>query len=540
MSFPFAGGPFVSDLDTPLLALTPRDYFTVRDACAGGVSVFGGPGGGKTTGIGAALAGAFLRAGFGMLVLTTKYEDIPLWQQYTRDHGRSRSLILFDETRGYNFLDYELSRHGAKGIANSVECLMQILSAADHAMNAAGGRESDPFWSQSIRQVLQYALPLLFSAWGSVTVAQVVDFVTSAAPSAEHYTDPAHSAFQQRSFASRTLRKAANDPAVKMSEAELRPFFTYWIAEYTAIPEKTRGNIVISLSSKLDRFRHGRMRDCFCGKTDILPEMTWHGAVIVMAMPPQTWNEDGIIAQMLFKYMWMRAMQSRNSLAPEHRIRPVALFVDEAHTHVAEADNAFLAVSRSLRTSVVYMSQDLPSYYAKVGANNTNAINGLLGKFSNHVFHLNSCTTTNKYASDLIGRGMHRRATVGSSVGSNTTRGMNEGDNVNWGRSTNEGSSYGASTGGASYSHNSGSSRNNGEGENRGVNVGRGTNTGRSWSTAETLDNLVEPNFFATGLKSGGPQNNRLVTGLWFRAGARFAPHGRNYTIATFRQRGSR
>jgi hypothetical protein len=48
---------FVKDLDTPLLRLSPNDYFSLRDACAG-VHAFGQIGGGKTYGA-KVLAGAY-------------------------------------------------------------------------------------------------------------------------------------------------------------------------------------------------------------------------------------------------------------------------------------------------------------------------------------------------------------------------------------------------------------------------------------------------------------------------------------------------
>src|SRR5450432_169321 len=103
--------PFVSQLDTPLLRLSPRDTFTLRDAC-NGVHIFGGIGSGKTSGSGKALAGAYLRAGMGGLVLCAKPEEIDLWLSYAKAHGREKWVVLFDEQKGYNFLAHELARGG--------------------------------------------------------------------------------------------------------------------------------------------------------------------------------------------------------------------------------------------------------------------------------------------------------------------------------------------------------------------------------------------------------------------------------------------
>jgi len=62
---------FFPILDSPLLALSQRDRFTLRHACDG-VHIFGGIGSGKTSGSGKALAGTYLRAGMGRLVLCAK------------------------------------------------------------------------------------------------------------------------------------------------------------------------------------------------------------------------------------------------------------------------------------------------------------------------------------------------------------------------------------------------------------------------------------------------------------------------------------
>jgi hypothetical protein len=206
---------FVSDLDAPLLKLSPHDHFILRDAVQG-VHAFGGIGAGKSSAF-ATLAGAYLRAGMGGLVLCAKPEEVGLWLAYAKKHGRSRSVVVFDGTRGFNFLAYELARQGgAKAIGSIVDCLMRVLESADAATGITGNA-SDSFWPQAVRQALNYALPLIYSAHGTVTVANVIDFVTSAATKAEQYLDEA---WAPNSYAARTLRKGVDAPAVPMNEAE--------------------------------------------------------------------------------------------------------------------------------------------------------------------------------------------------------------------------------------------------------------------------------------------------------------------------------
>ena len=134
---------------------------------------------------------------------------------------------------------------------------------------------------------------------------------------------------------------AARNPKVPLPREVMSDVINFWSERWVSIPEKTRGNIAITITASLDRFLHGRLARAFCGKTSVVPELTFHGAVIVLAMPTLTWNEDGVIAQVLFKYLWQRAALSRNSLAPEHRERPIFLFSDEAQETVHSYDSEF-------------------------------------------------------------------------------------------------------------------------------------------------------------------------------------------------------
>ena len=528
MAYPFREVPFIRDPETPLLKLGPTSYFRLRQAFEG-VHCFGMIGGGKSSGPGKTLAHAYLRAGMGGIVLVAKPEEVQTWVDYARETHRSHQLVIFDERRAFNFIAYELARQGFKGLGSVIECLMQVLAAADRVSPGAGAKDPEPFWEQAIRQVLNYSIPLLYSAWGTVTVASVIDFVTSAATDGKQYLD---AKFVQWSFAARTIRQVIDAPKVPIADGYQQTLTDYWAEQFTAIPEKTRGNITISLSTRLDRFRHGRMRDCFCGRTDIVPEMTFAGAIIVMAMPTLTWNEDGAVGQVLFKYMWQRAVLARNELAPEQRERPVFLWADEAQYFVTESDHAFLSTCRASRAAVVYLTQTLPTYNAQLGAGKQDAAEALIGKFATQLFCANACAKTNKYASDLIGRSLQQRANSGRSTGWNTNRGMNSGANTGQGASSGGGGSYGES---AQVSHNYGSSSNSGN--SWGDSVGRGRSENWSSGTSEQMDAILEPRFFAEGLLTGGPRNRNLVSCVWFKAGTRFADAGgNNFLLARFRQ----
>lgn len=518
----------IDALDTPLLRLTPWDDFTLRDAVQG-VCITGGIGSGKTSGSGKSLAGAYLRAGMGGLVLCAKPEEVDLWQRYCREHGRSGSLIIFDGNHhGFNFLAYELARLGPEGVNAVIECLMRVLEMARMA-GPAPGRASDHFWEDTTRQVLRHAVPVLFAAHGTVRIGDLLRFVRSAPHSPEQMRDPA---WQAQSY----FVSCFSEAAPRLADALGDRLVGYWRDDFAMLDAKTRGNIVISLTTALDRFNHGWLQSAFCGRTTLFPEMTFDGAIIVLAMPALTMNEDGIIAQQLFKYMWQRAVLARNGLAPRYRERPVFLWADEAQYFINSQDAEFLSTCRGSRACTVFLSQSLPTFYAKMGEHGRDRVHHLLGNFATRIWHSNACAETNEWAAKTIGRGLQQRRTYNQGQGSSSSFGMNQGEGANSGgqSSAGGGSSYGPNGGSSNRSWSSGHSW--GSSEQWGRNRGHGTSENVSWGHSQAMDYIIEPGEFGRRLKTGGPSNGNRVSAVWYQAGRRFDATGTNVIVPEFAQ----
>ncbi len=523
------GLPFVADLDTPLLQLAPQDYLTLRSAVQG-ISIFGGIGSGKTSSA-KYIASAYLRAGFGGLVLACKAEEVAHWRRLAAENGRSADLIEFGGPQhGFNFLSYELARQGVVGLNSVVECLMRVVEASRLA-SANPGRAGEAFWEDTTRQLLRNTIPVLYAATGTVRIEDIVSFVRGAPRDPDQFTEPQ---WQQGSFMFAMFAEAHQRGSRGFDEV-LRAAARYWRDDFAVLDPKTKGNIAISLSTTLDRFNHGRLRQLFCARTTVAPEMTFHGAIILLNMPALTWNEDGVIGQQLFKYMWQRAVLSRNALAYEHQVRPVFLWADEAQYFVNSYDAEYQSTCRGSRACTVYLTQSLPTYYARMaGENARDRTHHFLGNFATKVFYNNACAETNEYAARLLGRVLHRRATYseGSSTGSNV--GMNSGSSTNRGGSSGSGSSYNGRGGGGSSS-NHGSSWGSGEswGESRGHSHSENVSHGYS----EQMDYVLQPDAFSSEmLKTGGPEYGNKVSAVWFQAGRRFAASGDNALLVEFRQ----
>lgn len=512
-------------LDAPLLNLSRHDGFTLRDAVQG-VLILGGIGSGKTSGSGQALAGAFLRAGMGGLVLCAKPEEAELWRGYCKRFGRMGSLIELDGLLPIlNFVTYELARQGVDGLNTVVETIMTVLEIG-RAVSPNKGRAGDTFWEDTSRQILRHAIPVLHAATGTVRLDEVVRFVRSAPTSPEQMTDPA---WQRQSFFCEMFALAAD----RMDDVLGERMVAYWRHDFARLDPKTRGNIIISLTTTLDRFAHGWLKTAFCSESTVVPELCFHGAVIVLNMPALTRNEDGIIAQQLFKYLWQRAVLARNGLAPAQRERPVFLYADEAQYFINSYDAEYLSTCRGSRACTVFLSQSLPTFYAKLGENSRDRVHHLLGNFATRIWHNNACAETNEWAARTMGRRLHSRANYSQSSGSSVSDGMNMGEGSNWGKSRSSGgqTSYsGMAIGGWTYGDSDGGSG------NWGRNRGESTSSNVSQGYSQQMDYVIEPGEFSRMLKTGGPAHRGRVSAVWFQAGRTFHASGGNALLLEFQQ----
>lgn len=521
------------ELDTPLLQLSPDDYFTLRDACQG-VSIVGGIGSGKTSGSGAALAMAYLRAGMGGLVLCAKPEEAALWRQYAQAAGRADSLITFSSQEGsFNFLAYELARQGGDGLNSVVECLMRVLEAA-HQASPSPGRAGERFWEDTTRQLLRHCIPVLHAATGTVTIADIIRFVRGAPQRREELGDPA---WQAQSF----FYQASDRARHVLGTTRTVELMRYWAEDFARLDPKTRGNIAISLSTSLDRFQHGWLRRAFCGEVTLVPELCFQGAIILLDMPALRLNEDGIIAQQVFKYLWQRAVLNRNALPPAHRQRPVFLWADECQYFINSYDAEYQSTCRGSRACTVYLTQSLPTFYATIGGEQPrDRAQHLLGNFATRVLHSTSCPETQEWAARTIGRALQRRANYSEGESASWNDGLSRGENVTRGGSRGRSGSSGTSMGPGGSSSTTGGGWNAGSswgsGENWGENRGSGSSSSTNRGYAEQMDYVIEPAAFGSALMTGGPANGNQVSAIWYQAGRQFRHSGRNFLLARFQQ----
>ena len=476
---------FVRNFDTPLIMLTGKDGLSLRDACNGGIFCTGQPGSGKSSGLGKIIASAFCLGGLGGVVCICKPTELTAWKECAKKHGREHDVVVFGEGEGINFLEYIFAQAGADGADRVTDTLMSVIDSSDKAAGQGGGKKGDEFWQQTSRQLVLYSVAALYGATGTVRMQDLIRFIDSA-PTVKPPTREEQKVLQETNFTVKTLRQMQKNPVREIAPDLCAASINYWLHQYPNLAPTTRSSIVITVTAKLSRFNTGRLRKAFCDKTTILPEFTFAGKIILLNFPCLTMPYEGVVAQQLFSSLWMQAVEGRNALPKQFYERPVFYYADEAQFFIQPRLDLFMSVSRDCRASVVLLTQSLATLYAQLGKDQSDYIDGLIGKFGQLLACLNSCSRTNKFWMELCGKGIKIRKTQSQ----NTTRAIN----------TNRG----------------GSAASTQEGWNR----SDSSNEGSSMQEYETY--FLPSDYFSTQLKTGAVKHNFEVTGVWFKAGANF------------------
>lgn len=492
---------YVHDLDTPLLMFSEHDVWRLRDA-AEGVFVTGGIGSGKSSGSGEMLAKSYLRSGFGGVVCCANIDEVDRWRRYCTETGREQSLIVVDKSleHRFNFLEYQMTV-GRGSTFEAVSVLLEILKAAS---GDQGGEAKDDFWNKSMRELLSRSLAPLWAAYGRVTLADLMRFIRER-PIRPGQLDP-NGSWMATSFWAQTMEQVLDGDVHPMDEEDYDQVWGYWTSqsEMMAEDQRTAGNIVKTLTAQLEPFLTGDLRKLFCTHSTFVPELTFEGAVIVLDLSAHDWGQEGIFAQHIVKVMWQKAMQRRPK-TPD--ARPCFLFADECQYFLVPSDQPFASTARACRALTVYLTQNLPGIYAKIGgARAQDTTDALLGNLATKIFHAQPDYRTAEWAANMIGKAVQWRENVGENEGFQT--------------GTNASSGSSSSGGPSSHSHTTGNSE--------------GRSYGTSRGASQVVDYRLQPSHFTTLTKGGGPE--RASGAVIFQAGRVFSYTGSTWTPALFRQ----
>lgn len=473
-----------SILDRVIYHFNGEEPFTIRDACEG-VQIFGGIGSGKTSGSGESLAKAFLKSGMGGLVLAAKKDVLDDWQRYAKETGRSQQVLVFDISGNYvfPFLQYEIDRKGEG--AGFTENLVRLFVTVYEAIDRSVDDTHDPYWPRAMQQLLRNTIDLCLIARGIVSVPLIQDVILSA----PHDVAEADSDewFHGESLCATLLREAFTKcTANKLDNwtvEDLNSTAKFWFNEYPSLGEKQRASIQSMLASMMDIFLRHPFRMLFSEMPEderkiAYPELTHHGAIIILNLPVKEFADAGRAAQAVYKYIWQQAVERRKV---DKGTKPVFLWIDEAQNFVTEYDMLFQATARSTMVCTVYITQNLPNYYAQIGGGDKgkNKVDSLVGNLQTKIWHANSDPVTNEHAAKVIGQSWQSHSQSGDNMGR------------------------------SSFNINS--------------------------TRTESFDYDVPPQQF-TKLRKGGPANHNIVEAVVFQNG-RIWQNNKTYLFAQFKQR---
>lgn len=418
-----------SQLRTELLTLGDGESFTGRDGVEG-VLVVGALGAGKTSGSGCTLARALLAAGWGGLVLTTKADELDMWvQTYFDATGRSPSddLVVLQPAELHpaaiwpahvlgrppsyrlNLLNYEFIQGGGL-TANVVDVLFSGLATREAKASV------DPFWDQSLYEMTLHALELVIlgttirTGRPDIRLDDVLAVIVSAPTSSDELDSK-----KFRSGRCYELIAGADEGRDALSDArykDLQLSVRYWLHQFPSLAPETRSSIVAQFTSKVTGLLRSPLRELFCTETDkeVTPEQTLRAdprtgrpKVLVVNLPVKLYGEVGRFAQQMVKTVWQHAADRRvreiEAGLPDWR--PAFLWADEAQHFITSNDATFQQTARSAMIATVYLTQNLPNFYAAIGENATHSF---LGNLQTKVFHANGEPTTNEWAERVFAR----------------------------------------------------------------------------------------------------------------------------------------
>lgn len=477
------------DLSTPLLDWSRGDAFTIGQSVEG-VSIWGATGSGKTSGSGRTLALAYLRAGYGGLVLTAKPDERAAWERYCQETGRAADLVVFgpDGSARFNFLDHELTRQGSgAGLTeNVVNLFSTVLEVAERGGQGGGGREDEGYWRRANRQLCRNLVDLTALATGRLAVGDLYRALISAPTSREQVADRG---WRAGSTCYQFLAQAEKRPMTARQQHDFGLAADYFLAEYPTLSDKTRSVIVSTFTSMIDVLNRGIPRELFCTETTITPEATEQGKIILIDLPVKEFSEVGLFCQVIWKHAFQRSIERRDVKTSP---RPVFLWADEAHHFTTGYDAEFQTTCRSARVATVYLSQNISNYYAALGGEEKGRprCDSLFANLNTKVFHANGDPVTNEWAANLIGK---------------TRQYMMNG----------------------SSTHSSGDWRES--------LLGARGSPSDTVGMSEQFQYEVQPSVF-TSLRTGGPAHRGVVDGIVFRSGVRSFSTARAWMAVRFGQ----
>lgn len=493
----FRTSPFHADLDTPLLDFG-GEVFDIRAACEA-VCINGAPGSAKTSGSAKAIRTAYVKAGMGGLFLCAKVDEAPMLKAEIEALGRASDLVTIDATAAerFNILDFAATELGGPGFeGNIVEVMRRMSEAARVAGDKPASDGENSYFVDGAMKWLGHAFPLLLVAEGTIRMRDVNRFITTAPASKEEMKTPDW----QKDYCAQVHQAVAHKtkepgPSGAYATRVIDDHGIFFLTEVPTLDNRPRSSIASTITNLINPFLSGKLAELFCTDTTITPAACRDGKLIILDLPTLRYGAMGAVAQSLFKYLFGMSMQGK---PVTDETRPVMLYMDECQNFLSSTDADLLSMSRGHKICPVFITQDQPTFFAKMGEE---AAKSLLGKFGLRVFHASLSYETNLAAAELCGKveKFHHTRSQSYTTNSQTGGGVQE--------------AHGSSQGGT------------------------GASASASEGTTGYMDYEIPPDHFATKLRTGTKANNFKVDAIVVRGNRNWKRTGRHWIQAEFDQR---
>lgn len=415
---------------TPLRDFGNGAVLTIETATSG-IAITGNSGSGKTSGPGAAVARAYLSAGFGLLILTAKKTDTTQWLEWCREVGRLHDVRLVGPGGQYRFNFLAESQKKAGGNPHNLVSLLDAITEMISNNPEGGGSGDDGrFWRDTSHLLHVQLITLVgFVDDLPLTMELLAGIVASAPMSQADLRSPE---WVENSLCSDILREAEarveerDDPE---EQADFAACSRFWKSTFPNLSEKTRAIIVTMFEAGAQPFLSRPLRRLLCSDTNLTPIDILEGRVVIIDLNVAEWFDIGRAASLIWKFCTQREILRRPLPPKGVYLRPVSIFCDESQYFITKKDAEFQAVARSHAAATVYMTQSKQAY--KLALKSDDAVSSLLANLSTRF--MCACTDeTAHYCSDLIGSRYVRVMSENESAGTSGDDRTNVNSGMGW------------------------------------------------------------------------------------------------------------
>ena len=166
---------------------------------------------------------------------------------------------------------------------------MEIYKMSNRISGNGNSGESERYWDNALKRCLNRMLQLLKLADKEISIKNMRRLITSAPMEDEvanihEMQDEDILKWGESNFCIGCLMDAGGKVEGTEKEEDYELIHDYFFREFAKLPEKTRSTVVESFLGLAEPFSMGVLKKHFSGRTNIQPELTHEGKIIIMKL----------------------------------------------------------------------------------------------------------------------------------------------------------------------------------------------------------------------------------------------------------------